>query len=251
MKNWKKITLVTMCICAALLFGRYVKSASAENDYDEFAIGSYVTFGTYPQTAEGTDETPIEWLVLDRDGDKALLISRYGLDAQPYNTEWTNVTWETCALRTWLNGTFMNKAFTSEEQKGIELTNVDNSKSQGYSEWDNDGGNNTQDKIFLLSYAEANKYFDVTLNDDNNTKSRVEPTAYAIAQGAYTSSSNKTASGEEAGAWWLRSPGYFQDFAARVSTGGSLNIETVNLVDYCVRPALWVNLESDIFQSGI
>ena len=27
--------------------------------------GSIVTFGTYPQTAEGTDLTPIEWIVLD------------------------------------------------------------------------------------------------------------------------------------------------------------------------------------------
>lgn len=99
----------------------------------KFAVGNYVTFGTYPQTKAGNDATPIEWLVLARDGDKALLISRYALDAQPYNKDYTSVTWETCTLRTWLNGTFYNKAFSSAEQAAILTTNVDNSKNQCYS----------------------------------------------------------------------------------------------------------------------
>lgn len=149
----------------------------------KFAVGNYVSFGTYPQTKAGNDATPIEWLVLARDGNKALLISRYGLDAQPYNKDNTSVTWETCTLRTWLNGMFYNKAFSSAEQAAILTTNVDNSKSQCYSGWNTSGGNNTQDKVFLLSYAEASKYFGVTYNS-SNTKSRVAPTAYAIAQGA-------------------------------------------------------------------
>lgn len=95
--------------------------------------------------------TPIEWLVLARDGNKALLISRYGLDAQKYNTINTGVTWEKCTLRTWLNNAFYNKAFNSAEQTAILITNVDNSKNQCYSGWSTSGGNNTQDKVFLLS----------------------------------------------------------------------------------------------------
>ena len=208
---------------------------------------TYVTFGHYPQTAEGNDSTAIEWIVLQKEGNKALLISRYGLDAQPYNTAWTSVTWETCTLRTWLNDTFMNKAFTEEEKKAILTANVDNSSSQGYSKWSTSGGNNTQDKIFLLSYAEANKYFGVTRNDSNNTKARVKPTAYAEKLGAYTSSSNKTADGDNAGWWWLRSPGYSQDSAVLVDLDGSLSGRYVYLDGGCVRPALWVNLESGIF----
>lgn len=120
--------------------------------------------------------TPIEWLVLARDGNKALLISRYWLDAQPYNTDHTSVTWETCTLRTWLNVTFYNKAFSSDEQAAILTTSVDNGKNQGYSKWSTSGGNNTEDKVFLLSYAEANKYFGVTYDNISNTKSRVAPT---------------------------------------------------------------------------
>ncbi len=212
-----------------------------------FSVGNYVTFGTYPQTKSGNDETPIEWLVLDRQGNKVLLLSRYGLDAKPYNTSYTNITWEKCTLRTWLNKDFMNRAFTAEEQAAILTTNVDNSKSQGYSKWSTSGGNDTQDKIFLLSYAEANKYLGVTYSNDNNTKSRVSPTAYAKAQGAGTSSSYKTADGEPAGWWWLRSPGYRQYYAAYVSTVGSLSHPYVNSDDGSVRPAFWLNLESGIF----
>lgn len=218
----------------------------------KFAVGNYVTFGTYPQTKAGNDATPIEWLVLARDGNKALLISRYGLDAQPYNIVYTDVTWENCTLRTWLNWTFYNKAFSSAEQSAILTTNVDNSKNQCYSGWNTSGGNNTQDKVFLLSYAEANKYFDVENWQNNgatdNVKSRVAPTVYAIAQGAGKISSYKTDDGIDAGWWWLRSPGDFQNYAAIVSNVGSLYDYNVSSGSGSVRPALWVNIEMNVFK---
>lgn len=223
-----------------------IAAAAAARDA-KFAVGNYVTFGTYPQTKAGNDATPIEWLVLARGGDKALLISRYALDAQPYNKDYTSVTWETCTLRTWLNGTFYNKAFSSAEQAAILTTNVDNSKNQCYSGWSTSGGNNTQDKVFLLSYAEANKYFGVTYDNSSNTKSRVAPTAYAIAQGAWTDSFDKTADRADAGHWWLRSPGNYRDYAASVYTNGSLFGANVDANSGSVRPALWVNIEAGIF----
>lgn len=212
--------------------------------------GNIVTFGQYEQDADETNGSEaIEWIVLDYDeaNHKSLLLSRYGLDAQPYNTELVDITWEQCTLRTWLNGTFLNKAFTAGEQKEILLTNVDNGSSQGYSEYGASGGNNTQDKIFLLSCAEANKYFSVTSDDRNNMKSRVAPTAYASEQGAWTSDEYKTADGSAAGWWWLRSPGYSQRIAATVHHDGSLVFSNVDDDSGCVRPAMWINLESEIF----
>ena len=154
-------------------------------------VGDCITFGHYPQTSSGTDSTPIEWLVLDVDTENntALVISKYGLDAKPYNTEYANVTWETCSLRTWLNNEFMNKAFTAAEQAAILTTTVDNSSSQGWS--DTNGGNNTQDKIFLLSYAEANKYFGVR-TDADSIAAFVAASDYAVAQGAWRSPVFKT-----------------------------------------------------------
>lgn len=210
-------------------------------------VGSYILFGHYPQTADGKRSMPIEWEVLEVEGNKALLISKYGLDVQPYNTEYGAVTWETCTLRNWLNGTFLGKAFTTEEQGAILTTNVVNDSSRGYGNWNTRGGNNIQDKVFLLSYAEANRFFNFTWEDSNNTKSRISPTEYAKKNGAYTNSDKMTVEGASSVWWWLRSPGRIQNFAALVSTDGSLDSTRVNSTRVCVRPALWVNLESGIF----
>ena len=211
-------------------------------------VGSIVTFGQYEQDNNiGNGPEEIEWIVLDVQDGKSLLLSRYGLDAKPYNTEYRDITWEECSLRAWLNNDFLKSAFTPIEQSAILLTAVDNSKSQGYSGWETNGGNNTQDHLFLLSYAEANKYLGVTYSDRNNTRSRVVPTAYAKAQGAGISDNNKTADGEAAGLWWLRSPGFSQDCAAGVGYYGSLSHYGVGNENVVVRPAFWLNLESDIF----
>lgn len=228
-------------------FGKAAAGYGRILNQDDTGAHGGVVLGHYPQTIAGNDSTEIEWMVLAKEGNKALLVSRYGLDAQPYNREYANITWEKCTLRSWLNGTFLDKAFTAREQAGIELTNLDNSGSQGYGKWSTSGGNDTQDKIFLLSYAEANKYLGVTYDDGNNTKSRVSPTAYAIMRGAYTNSSHKTADGVPDGRWWLRSPGLYQTSAANVDSDGALNGYDANSGHSCVRPALWINLEADIF----
>ena len=93
----------------------------------------------------------------------------------------------------------------------------------------------TKDQIFLLSYKEAFKdYF----SDD---ASRIcTPTDYAIAQGAFTSDEGNCT-------WWLRLPRANQDIAAKVWADGSYDGGSVYFDDICIRPALWINLESDIF----
>ena len=254
--NYSHVNSVNVMVRPALLINldtrdeNTIDKSTIEDIYSQgenggIQVGDTITFGNYPQTTDGMDETPIEWMVLEYDAknNRALLISRYGLDAQPYNMEQTDITWERSSLRTWLNSTFMDKAFSVEEQRAILQTNVDNSKSQGHSGWSTDGGENTQDKLFLLSYAEANYYFGVVCFDSNNTKARVTPTAYAKKQGAFIDTINKSADGNEFGWWWLRSPGYAQNYAARVFSDGSLYYYSVNGGNVCVRPALWLDLD--------
>ena len=213
-------------------------------------LGNTVVFGRYEQdnnTVNGSEA--VEWIVLDYDEKehKALLLSKYGLDTKPYNREYIDITWEKCTLRSWLNGEFLQSAFSAEEQAAILMTAVNNSASQGYSKWDTDGGSNAQDQIFLLSCAEADRYLNVTYDDRENICARVVPTAFSIANGAWTNSDYQATNGEIAGWWWLRSPGSDQYSAAAVIVTGSLKSVKVNTGLGVARPAFWLNLKSDIF----
>ena len=191
-----------------------------------------ITFGHYPQTAEGTDHTPIEWKILAREGSNALVISGYSLDIQPYNKQQTPVTWEQCTLRTWLNDTFFNNAFTAEEQDAILTTLVKNDKSQCYEKWQYVECNRTNDKIFLLSFAEMTKYFGI----QNKIKYWDMITDYA----------QKMMKGRGfiicTPYLWLRSPGEKPGDAIQVSDYGNISS---HLVSCCgaVCPALWINLD--------
>ncbi len=201
----------------------------------DFKTGAFIEFGSYPQSADGK-KSPIEWLVLENDGQKALLISRYALDARRYNETRIEVTWETCSLRNWLNRIFVNEAFATDEQNLIRRTTVTADRNPSYS---TSPGNNTIDKVFLLSITEVKKYF------SSYDEMKCAPTDYAKAQGTPTSDRH-TRDGKATCQWWLRAPGFDSSHAAHVYFGG-LVCDYGSIVDYsshAVRPALWINLES-------
>ena len=194
--------------------------------------GDCIKFGSYPQTAAGNDNTPIEWLVLENDGETVLLISRYGLDCQPYNTRDESTTWEQCTLRSWLNEEFYNCAFSSDEKKRIVKSNVSADENPEYS---TNPGRTTKDNVFLLSVVEARKYF------KSDEARRCAATDYAIQSGAYKSSSYKV-NDRWACWWWLRSPGCYSGYAAYVFADGSIYSYGVSYCDYAVRPCVRVRL---------
>ena len=244
MRTTQKLIALTLTLILCLPV--FAVPAGAEAD-GAVSVGDYVTFGRYEQDNDlDNGAEPIEWYVLEGQDGKALLISEYGLDAMPYNEEKVDVTWETCTLRGWLNGEFMATAFTDDEKSAILLTNVDNSDGQGFGKWsDTTGGNDTQDQVFLLSYAEADGYFGVPYLQAH-ARSRKAPTAYALAKGAYTDPNYTAASFDAAGWWWLRSPGSSQQSAATVFCDGSVSGFGVDNDAGCVCPALWVDLSAGI-----
>lgn len=200
-------------------------------------VGDTLFFGKYEQdnvTSNGKE--PIEWIVLAKEGSKILVVSAKALDCKQYNTSYTNVTWETCSLRSWMNGTFLNTAFNLEEQQKIANTSVSADENPTYT---TNPGNDTTDKVFLLGISEANRYF------DSDEARKCIPTAYAKANGAYNSS-RYTKGGVATCLWWLRSPGYFQDVAAIVNDGGSVTYygSIVSYADVCIRPAMWITLDT-------
>ena len=100
---------------------------------------------------------------------------------KPYNEEWTDVTWETCTLRTWLNEDFYTTAFSKKERGYIAETLV---KNEDNPEYGTVGGNDTRDKVFLLSIGEATTYFDPD-PDAYGPARRAKVTEYAKAQGGW------------------------------------------------------------------
>lgn len=214
------------------------------------AAGEIITFGTYEQDNNPDNGTePIEWKVLDNQGDRMLVISRYGLDCQPYNETYRSVTWETCTLRRWLNSEFYNRAFSDSEKASIRTTTLSNPDNATYG---TSGGNETQDNVFCLSIDEAKAYFGTDSKDSNgytiNSARAAKPTAYAVAGGAWANSSTTEWYGGNC-YWWLRSPGNDQNNAAFVYCIGDITVTGYSVSpvysDYgygAVRPALWIGL---------
>lgn len=193
------------------------------------------SFGYYPQGKNG-ERAPIKWIILAEGFGEAFVISKYALDCKKYNSTESDVTWENCSLRTWLNDEFLNNAFSADEQAKIATTNVSAHKNPKYS---TNPGHATTDNVFLLSIAEAKKYF------TSVGARKCAPTAYAKAQGAYSNDRYNTASGEATTCWWLRSPGSNQTNAASVLDDSSIYYSGHYVLnDAAVRPALWIKLES-------
>ncbi|MGN0995778.1 MAG: DUF6273 domain-containing protein [Candidatus Ventricola sp.] len=216
--------------CAMLIALLMLMTAAACAEGNAPAIGSMVTYGRYEQDNDKTNgQEPIEWRVLQIEDGVALLVSRYALDAQPYNETPAVASWIKSTMRTWLNDMFYNAAFTAEEKQSIVTREIVNRKEK-----------NTADPVFLLSTDEAKRLF------SSHADRQVEATAYAIAQGAYMSEKYT-----DKATWWCRTTSWeTKTHAAYVAASGGVmtcggksfgRVENDVLV---VRPAIYVSLEA-------
>ncbi|MCF2662025.1 S-layer homology domain-containing protein [Pseudoflavonifractor phocaeensis] len=227
---------------------------------------SSVYLGNYRQSSDGINgynTDPIKWRVLSNADGKLFLLAGQNLDAQQYNSSHTSITWEKSTIRSWLNGygenentyktdyssdNFIDAAFSKEEQGAIAETFVYNAtQSDGSSspnpKYDIPGGNNTTDKIFLLSIEEANNssYFP----NGNDSRKSIN-TAYVASR-----HTNMHGAGE-ADFWRLRSPGFNDKMAALVTDKGGVYYDggDVDFTYDAVRPAFNLNLNSVLFTSA-
>ena len=171
---------------------------------------------------------PIKWRVLQSENGEAFLLSDVILDKQIYNENDKYVTWEKSSLRAWLNKKFINRAFSDEEKEKINITEIVNQDNPVYGI---EGGNNTFDKIFLLSLSEVSE------QQDGEKYGFLDDEIRACGKSDFS----KTVSW-----WWLRSPGRNSFSAAEVDCCGWI---LRCGVDVCydsdgVRPALHLNLSS-------
>ncbi|MEI6579980.1 MAG: DUF6273 domain-containing protein, partial [Eubacteriales bacterium] len=171
----------------------------------------------------------ITWLVLAVEDGKALLISEKVLEAKPYNDKKIDMTWETCTLRKWLNDDFLKDAFKIKERDLIiesTLLNKDNPK------YGTPGGKDTKDKVFILSFAEAKKYF------ANAKAYKAKGTEFAKTNGLKIVTDNLYLGNS---GWWLRSPGLYPYDACYVNYDGLVYNELyVNYMNFGARPSVWV-----------
>ncbi len=221
-----------------------------------------VKFGSYWQDVEGKEKTLVEWIVLDKQGDKALLVSKYALDARPYNEKRGDANWDQCTLREWLNERFFIEAFTKDERKLIETTYLKTERNPEYPKIN--PGNDRYDRVFLLSLGEAERYF------DSNEERQCIPTAYAreMIRRGVEKERKKVSLGEWSYAggvedfnkdsdaylewlnrgktcwWWLRSPGRASFYSALISRDGSFDFDGCWVDDglTAVRPGLCIHL---------
>lgn len=209
--------------------------APVNNTFSDLQVGDTLRFGHYEQSGNVKDgEESIEWIVLDKQSNRTLVISRYILERIAYDSQggYYSPSWDDSAVCLWLNSAFYQEAFSAEEKSRIETVTVTNEIR------------NSQNKMFILNRLEAERYFPTEYSR------KAEPTS------SIASNNNWTASGRawqideyeelsEAGrsAWLLRAEGYFADYAEYVDKDGEIQFAAGNgLGDYIngVRPALWI-----------
>jgi len=184
-------------------------------EYDDDPVTLF--FGNYEQdgdTANGAE--PIEWEVLDTDGDNILLISKSALDSRAYHSRNTNISWKDSDLRAWLNGEFLENAFSDSEHCQMREVVLEPG---------------IRDRLFLLSAEEALYYFP---GDEDRL---CEATRYAVRQGAYV---NKTTDGS----WWLlRTPSTASQCVMSVNSDGTMDYDGGKVASArgTVRPVVWVS----------
>lgn len=167
---------------------------------------------------------PIKWRVIKCENGEALLLSDIVLDKQKYNKRLKKVTWEKSTLRKWLNKKFMNRAFSSSEQEAIRTTKVINEDNYYYK---TDGGNDTLDKIYLLSLSETDEEKEYGFTD-----------SYGM-----TIKYSNYADLDDYQYWWLRTPGEKNISAAAVDMSGEAYVGGGESdMELGIRPVLHLNL---------
>lgn len=167
---------------------------------------------------------PIKWRVIKCENGEALLLSDIVLDKQKYNKRLKKVSWEKSTLRKWLNKKFMNRAFSSSEQEAIRTTKVINEDNYYYK---TDGGNDTLDKIYLLSLSETDEEKEYGFTDSYGMT--IKYSNYAdLCDYQY---------------WWLRTPGEKNISAAAVDMSGEAYVGGGESdMELGIRPVLHLNL---------
>ena len=255
-----------------------VSATEIPQPLSKYHVGDSVILGKYEQ--DGNSENgaeDIEWIVLDVNGLKVLLVSKYALESMPFNTVSGETSWETSSVRTWLNGGFIEDAFSETERGYLISSSIENkdyyigitetgilkanNTGKGLKEITahTTGGAITIDKVFLLSVDEANAYFasaeERAILFTNAAREHFlsycveEAKAYGLTDEKMIIDNIESWEQEHGTGscfWWLRSPGLSSTCCSIVDNSGeTYNSQNVESKEGGVRPALWVVLPEE------
>ena len=203
------IPILILCLLAG---GFFYYRTSQKPSYAKAEIGDIVTFGRYEQNNSAADgPEPIEWIVLDKQDGKILLLSRYIL----FKDGSAARDWFHNPIRSQLNSDFFSISFTPSEQERICTVSIQEQIRT------------STDKIFLLSEEEAEKYF----SEDESRK----------CVSTYSAGGSRSR-------WWLRTISQTERYnlqvtlQAIVSESGEIITCANSKVSFGVRPALWLDI---------
>lgn len=223
-------------------------------------IGDIVQMGTYEQDGDAETEDPICWDVLDKDGDAVLLISYDVIAYQRFSDSRKCVIWEDSEIRTWLNQEFYAEAFDEEEQASIRETTLENPSTVGFVAHVDPSGDvqvresrpDTKDKIFLLSWKEAEQYYGNRLTDASVLGRRPSRAVLQKRKAIFTDLiieelpamypySRHLPDGTERLSWMLRSTGMKDYTIFVIGYEGKWDQDYPDSYNG-VRPVMWVNV---------
>lgn len=238
--------------------------AELKKTFKEANVGEYVTFGHYEQdNDESNGKEDIEWLVLDKEDDKILVISKYILlnVSSGGKTNDNTLGWKNCGLRTWINDGFLNDAFNLKEQSLIKDTvNQNELIPMGDSKGDTEKvkreeqyvanlDSSTIDKVFVLSRDETEKYFPT----DESKRCALTKYAYNFLFNDGLSMSIKI-DDKPTGSYWTRSCNVYTEidtydnttkgfYSAFISMPeGTSFFDAITKGTCCgIRPAMWIS----------
>ena len=223
-------------------------------------IGDIVQMGTYEQDGDAETEDPICWDVLDKDGDAVLLISHDVIAYQRFSDSRKCVIWEDSEIRTWLNQEFYAEAFDEAEQASIRETTLENPSTVGFAAHVDPSGDvqvregrpDTKDKIFLLSWKEAEQYYGNRLTDASGLGRKPSRAVLQKREAIFTDIiieelpamypySRHLPDGTERLSWMLRSTGMKDYTIFVIGYEGKWDQDYPDSYNG-VRPAMWVNV---------
>ena len=210
-----------------------VVAKPVDNNYT-FANGTEITYGnTYYFKVE-----PIRFRVLKKKDGTALLLCDSIIDYQmfDYNADKYHVSndYESSTVRAWLNGSFLEKAF-SDASKDVILPST----------LKLDQSTTVEDKIFLLSLKEVKKgAYGFALNTGRDDKARrLKVSDYVRALGGWMNTEEGEKRGD--GTWWLRTPrDGGNDWDALCVIGGEAGAQSFARNHKGVVPAMVINLDA-------